>query len=183
MKIWSSKEILKDLERMRAEHAREEEVERELYSERDLNLKLLGFDDYRAYRKSDRYWRGRSGIRQRILRRDKSLCVCCGAKSNHIVHHRRYTMEALTGKDDDALITLCRDCHFDVEFRFRPGFLRSVFLSGLSHLPLYHWDLEHGRMRRTREEQEWIIYFKLRENMGLVKGGPDIVCGEVLLGV
>jgi hypothetical protein len=61
-------------------------------------------------------------------------------KSNRIVHHRRYTMEVLTGDDLSALVTVCDPCHQVIEF--------------VAHD-------EH----RSRIDQEWVLDF-MRKEMG-----------------
>lgn len=117
---------------------RADALRKELYGERDLNLKMLGFRDYGDYLHSRRYWRGRNGIRQKVLRRDKSICVGCGGKSNKIVHHRRYTMEVLTGRDLGGLVTVCDTCHRTIEFDAREE-------------------------ARTWSDKEWVLDFMRRE--------------------
>lgn len=76
--------------------------------------------------------------RQRVLRRDKSACACCGNRSNHIVHHRRYTLEVLMGEDLTGLITVCHTCHEIIEF-------------------------DAHRERRSWEDKEWVLDFLRRE--------------------
>jgi 5-methylcytosine-specific restriction endonuclease McrA len=133
-------DILEHIQAFSALLRRKEAFRAELYGERDRNLSKLAYRDYREYLHSQRHWRGRSGIRQKVLRRDKSICVCCGVKSNKIVHHRRYTMEVLTGDDLSALVTVCQPCHQVIEF-------------------------DAQRERRSRTDKEWVLDF-MRKEMG-----------------
>ncbi|CCQ10160.1 hypothetical protein PALB_10250 [Pseudoalteromonas luteoviolacea B = ATCC 29581] len=60
-------------------------------------------------------------IRPWILYRDERKCQACGDKRNTQthpldIHHRDYTKATLEGKSDKGLITLCRSCHWQVEF-------------------------------------------------------------------
>lgn len=54
-------------------------------------------------------------IRRRILKRDKRICVFCGAAAE-LVHHRNYERETLEGKSDNALVSLCTGCHSYIHF-------------------------------------------------------------------
>lgn len=47
-----------------------------------------------------------------ILKRDNYSCQYCGEKTNLHVHHFCYNISRLPWDvEDDALITLCKDCH------------------------------------------------------------------------
>ena len=83
-------------------------------------LKDLRFSSYREYLSSD-VW---ESIRLRALVRDEFQCQVCGKSANH-VHHRSYTREPLSGLSIDELVSLCKDCHFDVEF-FPNGWKRTI---------------------------------------------------------
>jgi 5-methylcytosine-specific restriction endonuclease McrA len=49
-------------------------------------------------------------LRQRVLRRDRWRCQCCGSMTNLEVHHHNFRSHS--GKDtEDNLITLCNNCH------------------------------------------------------------------------
>ena len=56
--------------------------------------------------------------REKILRRDKYECRCCGSTYSLQVHHRQYHTCQSTGErkepwvyEDKYLITLCNHCH------------------------------------------------------------------------
>ena len=59
-------------------------------------------------------WRGK---RQKILNRDNNKCVYCGKTHNLQVHHKYYSKYSNGFRvypwnyPDDALITLCDECH------------------------------------------------------------------------
>jgi 5-methylcytosine-specific restriction endonuclease McrA len=49
-------------------------------------------------------------LRQRVLRRDRWRCQCCGTMSNLEVHHKQF--RSRSGDDSEGnLITLCAYCH------------------------------------------------------------------------
>lgn len=65
--------------------------------------------DYSEKLKDERWQKKR----KKILKRDGYACVYCGEK-NKILHvHHMYYVEGkeVFDYDDDALITLCEDCH------------------------------------------------------------------------
>jgi len=51
--------------------------------------------------------------RNEILSRDENTCQFCGAQDKYLhVHHRYYAQDRMPWEyDDDALVTLCEDCH------------------------------------------------------------------------
>lgn len=81
------------------------------YKSRDQLLRQMGFDSYASYLKSD-LW---ADIRERVLIRDKRTCRTCGRKATQ-VHHRKYSLKALKGKDLFHLSALCAGCHRGIEF-------------------------------------------------------------------
>lgn len=88
----------------------DEDVQR-YYRMRDREVRLLGFDGYLQYLQSE-LWKT---IRARVLARDKGVCLLCGEPATE-VHHVRYTRETLRGDDDTRLASLCRSCHYTVEY-------------------------------------------------------------------
>lgn len=82
----------------------------EIYRLRDADLKKMGYESYPEYLKSD-YWRD---IKERVLKRDNHACQICGAPTT-IVHHRRYSLKTLRGRDLKKIISLCSGCHYNVE--------------------------------------------------------------------
>ena len=65
--------------------------------------------------------------RDRIITRDGG-CMDCGAGSYLQVHHLSYDKTLVVKAEDDELITLCRDCHYDRHYRehLRRGNLRKA---------------------------------------------------------
>lgn len=69
--------------------------------------------DYQLYLESA-LWKT---IRQRVLDRDGNTCKRCG-KGAQVVHHKSYDREVLDGFRDEALVSLCKRCHEEIEFTF-----------------------------------------------------------------
>jgi len=65
---------------------------------------------YAAYLDSDQWQQ----IRKRVMGRAQWLCICGGKATD--VHHVSYDQLVLDGKDDRALVALCRECHDRVHF-------------------------------------------------------------------
>lgn len=82
------------------------------YKERNKLLSELGFKDYRDYLSSE-WWKT---IRRIILKRDAFSCRGCGKHQCNEVHHFTYNKSSLLGAAPECLITLCRDCHQQIEF-------------------------------------------------------------------
>lgn len=80
------------------------------YAERNRVLRQLGYVDYAAYLASP-LW---SEIRGQILYRSPRCCACPRVASQ--VHHRSYAKAALTGEDVTQLVSICRECHSEIEF-------------------------------------------------------------------
>lgn len=63
--------------------------------------------------------------RQSILKRDNNKCVFCGRTNNLQVHHKYYSkypngrMVTPWNYPDDALITLCKECHSKVHNKYK----------------------------------------------------------------
>jgi hypothetical protein len=80
----------------------------------DLRLKALrrcGFRSYQHYLSSP-LW---AQIRARVLERDSSRCVFCGASAT-LVHHESYGDVTLRGERLDKLHSCCNSCHHRIEF-------------------------------------------------------------------
>jgi len=62
--------------------------------------------------------------RKRIIFRDGNKCTNCGSNENLCVHHIYYYKEKVQPWDypDDALITLCEDCHSILHSKFIPDY-------------------------------------------------------------
>ena len=54
-------------------------------------------------------------IKERVLKRDDRICYFCGGSAS-VVHHRSYARDALEGKADHLLVSLCKGCHIYVHF-------------------------------------------------------------------
>lgn len=63
--------------------------------------------DYQGEYLESKEWKK---IKRRILKRDRNICVRCGGRGT-VVHHRSYEREALEGKADHRLVTICSPCH------------------------------------------------------------------------
>lgn len=65
--------------------------------------KIAEYNDYMA----SPLWKA---IRERVLQRDKGLCVGCGHRASQ-VHHRNYSQSVMSGRNIKPLASLCRQCH------------------------------------------------------------------------
>lgn len=80
------------------------------YEQRSECLKRLGFASYGDYLKSS-LWRR---IRSKVLARDWYRCRLCGKTASQ-VHHSRYDLAALSGRDLSRLAAVCPGCHKRIE--------------------------------------------------------------------
>jgi hypothetical protein len=76
------------------------------YRRRAKNLKKLGFQNYREYLASEMW----ASIRARIFAYHGRSCKRCGGFATQI-HHKEYTMKAMTGENRGLLVPLCGPCH------------------------------------------------------------------------
>lgn len=83
----------------------------QMYVQRRVVLKRLGFADYRQYIVSP-LWKT---IRMRVLR-DRPWCELCQAKRSTQVHHQSYSEDVMSGEEDTGLVATCSGCHHFVEF-------------------------------------------------------------------
>lgn len=74
-------------------------------------FRKIGFSSYVDYLASP-LW---EAIRQRVLLRDKHKCCCCDQPASQ-VHHCSYAMSVMDGKLDELLISVCKACHFAIEY-------------------------------------------------------------------
>lgn len=74
-------------------------------------LRRLGFGSYKEYLASD-LW---ASIRKRVLTAGKGKCRACGCTAQ-CVHHKKYGMAEMSGKDISYLVPLCHKCHSEIEF-------------------------------------------------------------------
>ncbi|KAF0137607.1 MAG: hypothetical protein FD153_1638 [Rhodospirillaceae bacterium] len=76
------------------------------YGERNRILQQMGFPTYTTYLASD-LWKS--------IQRDDYQCVICRQPA-HAVHHKRYCLSTLSGRNLNRLLTLCKSCHDYIEF-------------------------------------------------------------------
>ena len=84
------------------------------YGYRNRILRELGFSTYQDYLSSG-LWRS---IRRRVIERDNGKCYGCGKKARQ-VHHLSYGWPSLTGESLEQLVSVCRKCHAQSEFKRR----------------------------------------------------------------
>lgn len=77
-------------------------------------LKRHGWHSYTHYRRSSVWKR----IRAEVLERDEHQCCFCKRKAIQ-VHHAEYSEDAILGKCLNGLFSVCRGCHYRLEFK--PG--------------------------------------------------------------
>jgi len=80
------------------------------YTERNKNLKALGFGCYSEYIKSD-MWKM---IRKIAFESNGKLCVACGRRATQL-HHSSYDLRTLAGSDLTHLHPVCKECHESAE--------------------------------------------------------------------
>lgn len=109
------------------------------YTDRSINLVLIGFSSYAKYIKSA-LW---AGIRFRVLAAMESKCHGCSRDASE-VHHRKYGIEQLKGTDVRDLVPICRDCHQSIEF------------DGKTKRTLEQANLALNEIRFARNREEWL---------------------------
>ncbi len=83
------------------------------YERRNRFLKILGFNSYSHYLRSEMW----ASVRQMVSERDKGRCAiqgCC--RTGCDIHHNSYEIDVLVGNDLSQLIILCRHHHEESEF-------------------------------------------------------------------
>ena len=83
------------------------------YKERDRILRGIGFKDYRDYLASSTWAKIRTAKLKRV-----PACEICHDMAIQ-VHHRTYSALNLLGHSNEGLLSVCRSCHWMLEFR--PG--------------------------------------------------------------
>lgn len=81
------------------------------YLSRNLTLELMGFSNYSDYLGSKRW----AKIRKGVFAQKGTKCSLCPAKADQ-VHHNRYHLEDLLGRNLEHLHPICDDCHEHIEF-------------------------------------------------------------------
>ena len=79
------------------------------YEQRNANLLILGFRDYKQYLRSA-HWKS---IRRAQLARQPQ-CYGCSKKASQ-VHHGHYSKEILAGETILGLYSICKRCHIWIE--------------------------------------------------------------------
>lgn len=75
-----------------------------------FTFRLMGYSCYSDYLASD-HWKT---LRRAVFARDNAQCqLCC--KPGEVVHHMDYKLKTMTGKKASMLITLCHQCHHELE--------------------------------------------------------------------
>lgn len=151
-----------------------------IYSSRNRNLEIIGFDSYRSYLNSE-LWKG---IRRRVFARSKECCVCNAVATE--IHHINYRTKTLLGNDISALIPLCQRCHRSIEFDDEGNKRSGVKARNESQRILAKWFRKRARYRRKagilkprdrrriavvaeqRERERWT---QIRIDKGLRKAG------------
>lgn len=64
---------------------------------------------------NSRYW---FAVRKIILKRDNYMCFMCKSTDDLVVHHMTYKNHKNEHNHKKDLITLCKDCHYDVHCTF-----------------------------------------------------------------
>lgn len=100
------------------------------YTERNANLKTLGFPDYDTYLRSDLWF----SVRDRVFREKGRACTMCGEPAT-CVHHNRYGLKDLRGRRLTWLEPLCNGCHRTIEYdatgkKHSLPKVRELFLAG-----------------------------------------------------
>lgn len=80
------------------------------YAIRNYNLSRLGYASYDQYLNSD-LWKS---IKDRKLS-ERPMCDLCLCKAS-MVHHQCYSQNVLKGNNLQKLHSLCKKCHYIVEF-------------------------------------------------------------------
>jgi hypothetical protein len=85
----------------------------EAFLERDSVLRILGFDSYADYLKSD-LW---AWIREALMKLPEAKCChCCKATTGLTWHHESYDIKLLIGnfanrRQYKSILRLCSECH------------------------------------------------------------------------
>jgi len=103
----------------------------------------MGFASYRDYLRSP-LWKS---IRAAKLEASPQCEICSTSKAAQ-VHHLRYSVDALAGKNAWPLVSTCRECHTRIEFN-REGKKRPYYMAAKKTKSLLGrnraWD-EHNRI-------------------------------------
>lgn len=186
---------LKRRQDVKAENGMDDPPDGLSYTERNRNLKKLGYTTYRGYLDSD-FWKA---IRDKVFQTKGRLCSICKRSARH-VHHRDYCVETLRGEKTSALVPICTGCHRRVEYA-RAGQKRSVLEARRQYNLLWRRHRNKAGKKRAVErraerygggDQWWecdriIDYFKANGNtpatvtlISAKTGMPLDRCHEVL---
>jgi len=99
------------------------------YASRNRNVKRLGYATYAEYLRSDLWFL----IRARVFAAKGRKCVACGLRANQ-VHHNRYHLNDLSGKNIKFLVPVCGACHERAEFDGEKKLTVRKAMKKLNHL-------------------------------------------------
>lgn len=109
---------------------------RRVYGEHRSSIRSMDRNEHRSYQgylNSPEWLR----IRERVLRLRRK-CELCSADAEQ-VHHDSYDSVVMAGAMDDCLVSLCCECHHEIEF------------DGSEKLP---FNCVQGKLRRLLKERE-----------------------------
>lgn len=82
------------------------------YEKRRSALKSIGFATYPEYLSSETW----ANVKSRVMERDHRQCRLCNASEAYTAHHMKYTVAALAGDDISEIYSICKSCHYYIEF-------------------------------------------------------------------
>lgn len=111
MNGWGKSGVTRSVVCAKGVRFRKAKANRKFNRKRDNRLLLsLGYESYSDYLQSD-HWRA---IREAKLGIDPN-CEICDMPATQ-VHHTEYDKATLTGRDATKLVSVCRQCHRNIEF-------------------------------------------------------------------
>lgn len=81
-----------------------------VYGQRPKLLKEMGYSSYDEYLSSEQW----AVIRREVLERQPNCELCFQIATQ--VHHASYTRESLRKSKSKLLVSICRPCHYYIEF-------------------------------------------------------------------
>ena len=82
-----------------------------IYRERNRNIRAMGFENYGEYLRSQP-WLTIRATKLRIA----PVCEACDKYMATEVHHMKYRKKDLEGNDLRWLVSICRTCHYSIEY-------------------------------------------------------------------
>lgn len=119
------------------------------YIQRNAILRRMGYSSYSQYLTSEEW----KQIRLKVLRRDGFTCQSCKAFRATQVHHTRYDLPTLSGRNLSGMMSVCRMCHRTAEFR--SGQYKTSLPEANTRITSFHETMAEERRRFFhRIEQE-----------------------------